>query len=73
MTFHPQVNFHSTIGDMNSSPDAKGFLMAVHLLAGTWVDQKWDRYSSALAVNEPIQKPSIQTVENVVPRCAISS
>lgn len=37
VALYPPAYFHPTVGETKSNPDAKGFLKAAHLFAGTWV------------------------------------
>lgn len=50
-TLSPPAYFHPTVGESLSSPDAKGFLKAAHLFAGTWIDANRERSEDVWATN----------------------
>jgi len=51
VALYPPVYFHPTVGESLSNPDAKGFLMAAHLFAGTWVEENRPRHCRLWAAN----------------------
>jgi len=48
----PPAYFHPSVGESLSNPDAKGFLRAAHLFAGTWVEENRNRHTRLWLANE---------------------
>jgi len=51
VSLYPPAYFHPTVRESLSNPDAKGFLKAAHLFAGTWVEANRERYENMWNAN----------------------